>query len=451
MTKFLCLVCLKELSTKKTVINHLKNVHNESNSDSYTAFDCVSDVGNSSLEPEPPSEFGDIDTLIDQELIVMADKENDHMPNIPLFINEEEVTSSSSVLDCPIVLPVIPVAVSVSPVAVSVSPVIGPIRPSKKKGKQIKSKIKSKDFPYFKLLPNCFNNPKLGLMEQFSLYGSNNNKSDSTTNKSDSLEDESGCQSNRQGHTISQSDSCQADSHQGDSPQSDSHQGDSRQGDSPQGDSPQGDSHKGDCHQGDSHEHDSLSPENHSNNLQKDSFHTNSLLTDSIQIESIQTGTLQSDNHNSDTLQRDSLQRDSHILDIQGDNLQIYRGSFQEYIHQKDSLNNDSLQIDSLQNDNLQIYRGSFQQYIRQRDSFPSASFGPQSDTLNITDSNSSDTFTVPVITGVDSESYKKRTSGTFKPPYKQSKVSCGLVDCEFCTVKIDCGNCMYCKNKIKM
>ena len=38
MQRYLCLICLKELSSKKTVLNHLKKIDDETNPDNYEVF-----------------------------------------------------------------------------------------------------------------------------------------------------------------------------------------------------------------------------------------------------------------------------------------------------------------------------------------------------------------------------------------------------------------------------
>eukprot|EP00092_Neocalanus_flemingeri_P079076 GFUD01098490.1.p1 GENE.GFUD01098490.1~~GFUD01098490.1.p1 ORF type:complete len:110 (+),score=26.06 GFUD01098490.1:28-357(+) len=48
MPRFLCLVCLKELSGKKTVLNHLNVDHGETDTDNYTIINCDE---NSSTDP----------------------------------------------------------------------------------------------------------------------------------------------------------------------------------------------------------------------------------------------------------------------------------------------------------------------------------------------------------------------------------------------------------------
>ena len=182
MRKYLCLVCLKELSSKKTVLNHLKNVHGEINSDSFTEFDSEVSSRDDSVSDHVPqlnvsspnpdnndagqdstlvdygsdnlasvnldglfydslSQFGDMNQLIDQELSDMTDRD---IPDITLDQNVEIASPSTP------------------------SPAVKKMRKGGKRGKGGKKKSDSKGFAYFKMSPNCFDDPNL--MEPFDLY-----------------------------------------------------------------------------------------------------------------------------------------------------------------------------------------------------------------------------------------------------------------------------------------
>ena len=88
-------MCLKELASKKSVINHLKNIHDETDPENYECFQAkdisdkniepsdskdgehVSSVLAADLETNRPldnahydalNQFGDVDALLDQEI-----------------------------------------------------------------------------------------------------------------------------------------------------------------------------------------------------------------------------------------------------------------------------------------------------------------------------------------------------------------------------------------------
>ena len=154
MQKFMCLICLRELSSKRSAKSHLKTAHDEMNEENIQSFDIdylnieVKDnaEGDASVldreeieriqaldrwfhETNNQERFGDVDALLNQEI-----SENPDIGlglNIELFVEEDQEV----VVD---------------------------------KKKEKKSKKKEEKISYFKPLTNCFNDSNL--MEPFHMY-----------------------------------------------------------------------------------------------------------------------------------------------------------------------------------------------------------------------------------------------------------------------------------------
>ena len=153
MQKFLCLICLRELSTKKSARNHLRTVHNETNEENIQCFDIdyvnievkENAEGDSNVPDREEIErmqaldrwfhdnnnaeqFGDIEAMLNQELL----KYPEISPAVAIdFIEEDEQVMVD-------------------------------------KKKESKSKQKNEKIKYFQPLTNCFNDSNL--MESFHLY-----------------------------------------------------------------------------------------------------------------------------------------------------------------------------------------------------------------------------------------------------------------------------------------
>ena len=163
MQKFLCLICLRELSTKKSAKNHLRTAHNETNEENIESFDIdyvnievkENAEGNASVPDREEIEraqaldrwfhdnnntekFCDIEAMLNQELL-----ENQEIgPAVDIdFIGEDEQVLVN-------------------------------------KKKESKSKQKNEKIQYFQPLTNCFNNSNL--MESFHLYKKKSKKNKST-------------------------------------------------------------------------------------------------------------------------------------------------------------------------------------------------------------------------------------------------------------------------------
>ena len=153
MQKFLCLICLRELSTKKSARNHLRTVHNETNEENIQCFDIdyvnievKENAGGDSNVPDREEiermqaldrwfhdnnnaeQFGDIEAMLNQELL----KYPEISPAVAIDFIEED----------------------------------GQVMVDKKK--ESKSKQKNEKIKYFQPLTNCFNDSNL--MESFHLY-----------------------------------------------------------------------------------------------------------------------------------------------------------------------------------------------------------------------------------------------------------------------------------------
>ena len=118
MLKYLCLICLKELSSKKTVINHLKNIHEENDYNNYESFhaedngsivsdDCVATAQEKDTETQLSQQtldnihydsviqFGDMDDLINQELSVNPGIDIVADVNVDLLLETAKVDDNS--------------------------------------------------------------------------------------------------------------------------------------------------------------------------------------------------------------------------------------------------------------------------------------------------------------------------------------------------------------------
>ena len=343
MQKYLCLICLKELSSKKTVINHLKNIHNENDHNNYESFhaedngsivsdDCVATTQEKDTETQLSQQtldnihydsviqFGDMDDLINQELSVNPGTDIVADVNVDLLLE----TAKGDDISKP---------------------------QTTEKQKKKKSKKKEEKVSHFKHLKSYFDDPNL--MEPFELYKKRCKSKDSLNIQTDRI-----------------TSSC-------------------------------------------------LNPPTDSLSLPSDSL---SIPSDSLSIPS-----------DSLSVPSESLNLSSESLNLLSDSLSLPSDSFSL---PSDGLNllSDSfrLSIDNLvnPNDSLELQVDSFNLSMDYQDS--------------LTPSVNREDLVVrsPVST-------KKRITN-FKVPYKQSR-NCDVDNCSFCTVQTDCGQCVFCLNKLKM
>ena len=143
----------------------------------------------------------------------------------------------------------------------------------------------------------------------------------------------------------------------------------------------------------------------------------------------------------------DSLSLPSDSLSIPSDSLSVPSESL--------NLSSESLNLPSdsfsLPSDGLNLLSDSFRLSIDNLVN-PNDSLELQVDSFNLS-MDYQDSLT-PSVNREDlvvrsPVSTKKRITN-FKVPYKQSR-NCDVDNCSFCTVQTDCGQCVFCLNKLKM
>ena len=166
MQRFLCLLCLKELASKKSVINHLKSIHDETDPDNYECFQAedisdknnapsdfkdgedVSSVVDADLETNRPLDnahydaliqFGDVDALLDQEI---RNQQTGGVLNVHVELLVDDASKNETANKS--------------------------ANKTANKTRKIKPKKQENKVSYFQPLNNCFNNSRL--MEPFQLH-----------------------------------------------------------------------------------------------------------------------------------------------------------------------------------------------------------------------------------------------------------------------------------------
>ena len=162
MQRFLCLLCLKELASKKSVINHLKSIHDEADPDNYECFQSE-DISDKNNAPSDSKDVEDISSVVDADLETNRPLDNAHYDALIQFgdvdvLLDQEIKNQQTggVLNVHVELLVDDAAKNET------------ANKAANKTRKIKPKKQENKVSYFQPLNNCFNNSRL--MEPFQLH-----------------------------------------------------------------------------------------------------------------------------------------------------------------------------------------------------------------------------------------------------------------------------------------